>query len=269
MSEARPDTPAVLDRATLQAGLRLDDYACTATPQRQRAYHAAAGVDTAAFADMADPSVLANDCIHATRALKGRDDVNLHLWQRVVQQAPVRLGEPLRLAGRLAAVEPARRGLRSIFAADFVRPDGSRPLACEMGTLHVDPAAAQAAPPGGTPAEPADLAGWKELSTVALTADRVRAYSFEFPDYAFHFEPAVAARAGLPAPVAQGLMSLTLMTGAIWAEGAPARLDLEVRFLRPAFWGDRVTLWRRGAEYLCVKPGGEAVSRGVVHALER
>lgn len=263
------DGPAHLDRALLVAGRRLPAYRCRVTGPRQAAYHAAADVDTGAFGRAADPSVLANDCIHWARPLKGRDDVNLHLWQRLLQHEPVHLDEELTLTGEIAAVTPARRGIRTTLACRFARADGSVPLEAEMGTLHVDPALAQAAPPAAAAAEACDTAGWRALSSRTLGADRVRAYSFEFPDYLFHFDAAVAASAGLPAPVAQGLMSLTAVTGAVWADGPPRRLDLEMRFLRPVFWGDRVTLWRLHQEYLCVKGAGEAVARAVVHGVVR
>jgi hypothetical protein len=92
-------------------------------------------------------------------------------------------------------------------------------------------------------------------------------YSFEFPDYLVHFDPAEAAAVGLRAPVAQGLMSLTWMTEALARDGAPRQLDIEASFRSPIYWDDRVDVLRDDkADLLVVRDEGLCSRGHVLHA---
>ncbi|MEQ9639881.1 MAG: hypothetical protein RIM84_07635 [Alphaproteobacteria bacterium] len=244
------------------------------TAERQRRYHAGAGVDTALFGELADVSILANDTIHATRHLNvddgsGLQEVGLHLGQTLKQSEPIRLGEPLVAEGRVAATTPAARGTRTTFAFAFKRPNGSVPLVSEISSLRVDVNTMRGLGESAAP-EPFEAEGYTEALRVELTPEKVADYSFEFPDYRVHFDMAVANGIGLRVPVAQGLMSLTWMLAALAADGVPAELDLAAQFRRPVFWDETVAaMIRDGRELAIVGGDGSARSRGRVHHLAR
>jgi acyl-CoA thioesterase FadM len=235
-------------------GDRLPPYPTAVSAERQRRYHAGAGV-TVDFGGRADVSILANDTIHATRHLNqaggnGLQLVGLHLGQTLHQAQPIRLDEPLTAEGRVTAMAPAARGTRVTFAFEFRRPDGSVPLTSEINSLRVDsPTMRQL---GAAAAEAFDAEGYAKALTVALTPQRVADYSFEFPDYRVHFDQAVADDIGLRVPIAQGLTSLTWMLAVLAQRGVPSELDIAAQFRRPIYWDETVDLLARGERELWV-----------------
>lgn len=247
-----------------QVGQRLRDFETVVTAERQRRYHAAAEVPDDAFGDTVDLSILANDTIHATRYLKDVPVDGLHAGQRMIQSRPVRFGEHLTLRGTVAQIRPTARGSFVTIAFDFVTDGGEVPVTAENVSFQVD-AAAMRSDPRPEPTAAPDLAGFELVARKHPSERRVTGYSFEFPDYAVHFEPAAAASLGLPKPVAQGLMSFTWMMAAARQLGAGDSLDLTASFRQPIYWDDRVAIYQRdGRDLLVVKDGGGVCSTGTL-----
>ena len=244
----------------LEEGQLLRTWRTVVTEERQRSYHEAAEVPAGLFGERVDLSILANDTIHAMRYLKTSPMDGLHAGQRMEQLAPIRLGEPLTLRGRVACV---RRTAKGRFASTaFVVEDaaGVAKARGELRYFRVD--AGARVEPAGTDG-PFDRAGWATVARKALTPQRVRDYSHEFPDYLVHFDPEVAAAVGLRAPVAQGLMSFTWMMQAIAERGHADRFALSATFRRPVFWDETVEVLRRGDELAVVGEDGRLRSSGI------
>ena len=253
--------------ATLAVGDVLPSIEVAVTAERQRRYHAGAGV-TADFGGLADVSILANDTIHATRPLNtDAFAVGLHLGQTLHQTAPIRLDERLVCEGGLVDERPAARGRHLTFRFQFRRPDGTVPLVSDIMSLRVDKAAMRAAQPPA-PFE-FDQAGFETIHRFQLTPELVGAYSFEFPDYLVHFDMAVANGIGLRVPVAQGLMSLTWMLAALAEGGVPRELDMSAEFRRSIFWDEQVAVRRHGDRLLIAGGDGTVRSTGRVERVAR
>ncbi|HZD26585.1 MAG TPA: MaoC family dehydratase [Alphaproteobacteria bacterium] len=242
-------------------GMTLQEWPTIVTAERQQRYHDAAEVPEGLFGDVTDLSILANDTILATRYLKTEEVDGLHAGQRMQQAEPVRLGEPLTLKGRVAEVRPSSRGRFVTFAFDFVRLDGGVPVRGELVSFRPDRAVRNE---GSHDARAADLAGFEPVAEKHLTPERVGGYSFEFPDYRVHFDPAAAASVGLRAPVAQGLMSFTWITEALARDGVPREVAIGASFRRPLFWDDTARVLRRGREIVVVNGDGALCSRGEI-----
>ena len=246
-----------------EEGLLLRSWQTVVTEERQRRYHDAAEIPPAIFGDTADLSILANDTIRAMRYLKRTPMDGLHAGQRMEQLAPVRLGEPLTLHGRVTRLRESAKG-RFASTAFIVEDAGGTPKA--RGELHYFRVNAGArVEPAGTGAR-FDRDGWTRVSRKTLTPQRVADYSSEFPDYRVHFDPEVAATVGLRAPVAQGLMSFSWMIQAIAEGGLPERFALSATFRRPIFWDEEVEVLRRGAELVVVGADGCLRSTGAFEA---
>jgi acyl dehydratase len=229
----------------LHEGLELPARGAIVDAERQRRYHTAAELAEGLFGETVDLSILANDCILAGYPLRDGRTTNLHMSQRMVQSAPVRLGEPLRLTGRVAELAGMGKGRRVRIDLEFTRADGSVPVRAEMTSGRVDRAAMRQK--GAGSAKTFGTEGFEAVAEKHPTAARVTAYSAEFPLDQVHFDPAVAAAIGLPAPVAQGLMSLTWMMEVLAKKGVPAELDILAEFRRPIFWDDRISVLARDA----------------------
>jgi acyl dehydratase len=243
--------------APLLTGARLRDWPTVVTAERQARYHDAAQVPAGLFGGAADISILANDCILATSYLKTEDVDGLHAGQRMTQHEPVHLDEPLTLVGRVAEQRPTKRGTFTTFAFDFTRPDGSVPLQGELISFRIDAEAMRAGRGAAAPA--AALDGFEKVADKQMTPDRTGAYSFEFPGYLVHFDPDAAKSAGLPKPVAQGLLSYTWMMEVVAGDGLPDRLHLDATFRHPVYWDEAVSVWRDGNRIAVV--GGDGLLR--------
>lgn len=245
----------------LEEGLLLRSWQTVVTEERQRRYHEAAEIPPGLFGDTADLSILANDTIRAMRYLKRTPMDGLHAGQRMEQLAPLRLGEPLTLRGRVARLRQSAKGRFASTAFVIEDAGGTAKAQGELHYFRVN-AGARVEPPGADGGF--NREGWTRVARKSLTPQRVAAYSNEFPDYRVHFDPEVAATVGLRAPVAQGLMSFTWMMQAIAEDGLPDRFALSATFRRPIFWDETVEVLRRGAELAVVGEDGRLRSAGAL-----
>lgn len=254
--------------AEIEVGLELPAWPCTVTAALQRGYHEPAQVPEGLFGELVDVSVLANQCLMATRPLRQGRPAGLHMGHRMIQREPVRLGEPLMIHARIGETEPMPTGTRIRVDLEFRRPDGGVPVRAETTNLRVDPEAMRRR--GAGEPKSFDLEGYRTVARKQLTPERVMAYSREFPEDKVHFEPEVAHSIGLRAPVAQGLMSLTWISAALAADGVPRELDLDAQFRRPIFWDDAVEVMARGEEAFLIRNAeGRVCSLGRVAHLVR
>lgn len=254
--------------AEVEVGLRLPDYPCTVTAALQRGYHAPAGVPDGLFGDSVDVSVLANQGLLATAPLRKGQHAGLHMGQRILQVAPIRLGEPLIVRARVAELAALAAGTRLRIELEFARPDGSVPVRGETISLRVDPEAMRRR--GPRPEKQYDREGYAELARHRLMPERVAAYSHQFPDDRVHFDPGLARSIGFRVPVAQGLMSLTWICAAAAADGPPAGLEVAAEFRAPIFWDDEIAvLGKGGAEFQLRNAAGRVCSLGRVARLVR
>ncbi len=231
--------------------------------ERQRRYHAAAGVDGALFGATVDASVLANDCLHGARPRDALGAKRLHAGVRVRQTAPVPLGAALTVMARVDAIAPAKRGRYIHIDFAFSLQDGTTPIRIDHRSLILDPDPPLGAPkPGGQPAND----DYRHLRRVQLTPEMVSGYSFEFPHLEGHHDPVAAAQIGMRAPIAQGLMGFTLLLAERMRMGPAAAFDVEATFLRPIFWDDALDLEARGTDtFRALNPAGKPASALFIH----
>ncbi len=249
----------------IPAGYRFPDFQVTVDRARQDAYHAATDVDGDRFGDRADVSIFAQDTSIAAGRAGLPKDGRIHTRHQIRQSAPIAVGDRLTLRGRVEPFGRSPRGRVLHCAFDFIAADGGRPLTMRADYL---------LPTGGVDRTPAPRptaaanprAGFASVGACQLTPEKVAAYSREVGNR-IHFDPAFAAERGFRAPLAQGLMQVTAVMGAIAATGAPSVLDLELWFRRPLFWDDRFEVLADPGRrrFRCVgpsgKPSGDAVRR--------
>lgn len=263
-----PRKPAASGLAEIEAGMTLPALPCLVTPELQRNYLEPAEVAPELYGEWVDLSVLANQCLKATRPLREGRAAGLHMGHRMTQCEPVRLGEPLTIFGIVAETAAMATGTRIRVDLEFRRADGSVPVRGATINLRVDREAMRRR--GERAAKPFDSEGYRRAAAKHMTPERVMGYSREFPEDKVHFDLAVAHSIGFRVPVAQGLMSLTWMTAALAERGLPRELDIAAEFRRPIFWDDAIAVLARDeTAFRILNAEGQVCSLGRVAHLVR
>lgn len=248
----------------IPAGYRFPDFQVTVDRARQDIYHRAADVKTGRFGDRADVSIFAQDTSIAAGRAGLPKDGRIHTRHRIRQTAPIALGDTLTLRGRVEPFGQSPRGRVLHCSFDFVAADGDVPLTMQADYLLPDGSAPTPTSRAASIEDP--RAGLRTVGACQLTPEKVTAYSREVGNR-IHFDSAFAVERGFRAPLAQGLMQVTAVMGAIVESGVPSALDLELQFRRPLFWDDRFEVLADAERRLfrCIgpsgKPSGEAVLR--------
>ena len=240
----------------LEAGFAFQTAEFAVARSFQEAKLRAAGIDAGRYGDRADPTFLGHGALKAMHesgiSLLGQ----VHMTQRYRLRRPVRLDEPLTVAGEVTRIDAVPRG-RQVWCRFSYRDRAGREV-CETERSGLRPDPARKRGPGdGAPAPDED--GFEPVAGHRLTPEGVAAYSDDTLN-AIHNDPEVAARFGFRAPIAAGLMGIHYYVAALAEDGIPERLDLAVRFLRPMFWDDRLRLQRRDGRMRLANPEGKPVS---------
>ncbi|HZD26586.1 MAG TPA: MaoC family dehydratase [Alphaproteobacteria bacterium] len=254
-------------------GTQLARFQTGVDRRRQAHYHACTGIASEAFGEVADVTILAQDNSRATTRAGLPNDGRVHIRHVIRQRGRVRLGEELVINGRIGPYRQTRRGKLLTCLFGFLRGDASVPLEMETEYLlpfAAPPAARPAAERAARPADADPLAGMTLTGELVLTPERVTGYSSEVGNR-IHFDPEFAKAAGYEAPLAQGLMELTALHGALVQEfGPPEQIDLEVRFLRPVTWEAALEIVRdaEARTWRCVGADGRVTAEMTVSRLQ-
>ena len=222
----------------------------------QEAKLRATGIDAGRYGDLADPTFLGHGALKAMHESGISILGQVHMTQRFRLRRAARLDEPLTVAGEVTRIEDVPRGRRVWCRFRYIDGEGREVCETERSGLRPDPARKRG--PGGGAIAPGEE-GFREIAEHSLTPEGVAAYSDDTLN-AIHNDPEVAARYGFRAPIAAGLMGIHYYIAALSGEGMPERLDLSIRFLRPMFWDDRLSLQRRNGRMRLVNPEGKPVS---------
>ena len=252
--KATTDSMTSPSRATgadaIRPGQAFPTARIAVSPERQRMMHACCGIPPERWGDRVDPGLLA----HEPFRLMGRRVSTCRpgwgyvgMGHRIRMRAPVRLGEPLEMSGTVTGVEPIARGtiLRASFA--FAPPGGACRLLIEPEALMLDPARTARPEGGRAPAD--DAAGFEPVAMKVMTPEAVRGYCVDNENHA-HTDPDHARRLGFRAPIAAGnqLVNFHLDALALLLGRPPEALDVEIRFRRPVFWDETLTVEARRDE---------------------
>ncbi|MER1966744.1 hypothetical protein [Castellaniella sp. GW247-6E4] len=229
------------------AGFRYPDRIVSHAQAWQHERLLASDVDPACYGDIAEAGLFGLDCF-AAMVEAGHDiDGYLFIDQTLVLERPPRLDEPLVLSGQVDRLVPVRRGLLAEETYRLRDQAGAlcietrlrgivAPLPADVATNALEPM------PARSPV-PAD--GWIQIESKQLTPEKVRAFSEDVGND-LHFDPVAARAYGFRAPLAQGVMSVVYLLGALATQAPARRMNVHIEFLRPVFWDSPVTLWQHG-----------------------
>ncbi len=229
---------------TLAPGFRFPAASVVRDAEQQAEALRASDVDPELWAGIAEPTLWGNDGFRAMSAAGQQIDGYIHVEHRFSLSGTVALGEPVAFSGQTISNEEVPRGRQVVQRFEARRADGSVAVVSEHVRLLPDLArmGRREARDGEIKTNPVDSLPSEVLSRKTLTPEAVATYSRPVGNE-IHFDPAFAARYGYRAPLAQGLMTLTWMVGAVASRlVAVGQIDLLARFRRPVFWDDALTL---------------------------
>ncbi len=241
----------------LEAGFAFKTVEFAVARAFQEAKLRAAGIDADRYGDLADPTFLGHGALKAMHESGISVLGQVHMTQRFRLHGAVRLDDPLTVTGEVTRIDNVPRG-RQVWCR-FSYRDRSGRVVCETERSGLRPDPARKRGPGGGGSARADEDGFENVVDHRLTPEGVAAYSDDTLN-AIHNDPQVAAQFGFRAPIAAGLMGIHYYVAALSEGGIPERLDLAIRFLRPMFWDDRLSLQRRNGRMRLVNPEGKPVS---------
>ena len=234
------------------------------TRDRQQRYHRGCDVDSDAFGDVVDLSILSNDCGRSmVKAGLPLDGVVL-TYHKIDVVKPVMLGDELEVHGRVQSMSSDRNGFIITTVFDFLR-DQTRVVGMETIALRGEARLMRKNCAGmedetqrnGRPAD-YDLVGRK-----LMTPEKARSYAAEASNK-IHFDPGFAAGFGFRAPIAHRLMEVTAMLGILAKKGLPDSYEIDCRFLAPVYWDDGLDIVARdngdSLEMKCVNARGLVIS---------
>lgn len=249
------------------AGTRFPAFTSHVGRARQDHYHHTTDVSGGDFANLADVSVFAQDVSRAVAKAGLPNDGRVLVRHRLFQTGRVRLDEALLVEGEIGPYGEGPRGRFLNCRTAFRRADRTVPL--RMATEHLLPyGQAPAARRKGAGKREDPRFGMQAVGSLNLSPEKVMAYAKEVGNR-IHSDPAFARSRGFRAPLAQGLMQLTALHGAIVRRALPWEMDLEIRFLRPVFWDSQLTLYSDplGRLYRCIDQDGKLTAEAKLHHL--
>lgn len=210
----------------------------------------ACGIDPEIFGIHVDPSFFIGIGIHAGIRSGISAEGNVNMLQRLIQYRPVALGETLRVHGRIDSVQAVPRGHTVQTQILFEDASGAVVVDASRTSLRPDPSKGNARGAGERPAPVvATPQATQQLNTHQLTPQRVKDYSTE--GNSIHYDEAAAQAAGFRAPMIGGGMGVHFLAAAIWAQGAPEHLDMDIYFRRPIFWDETFATGLLGTPEQC------------------
>ena len=271
------EAAATQERETdVRPGYAFPPATLNIAPEYQRSLHGFCDIPPERWGDRIDPTFLARypiKVIGQTMFASHPGRGYVHMVHRIRQFAPVRLGEAVDVTGTFTAVDPAPRGW--MMKAAFEYRVGSRlVMKVEPQALMADPTRMPA--PGdrkqrseGSAEPQAEL---QPITRKELTPEKVLGYCGD-TDNKIHTDPEYAKGFGFRAPITAGNQIVNFLLEGLAAGGAPDSFDVEIRFLRPVFWDEAISiLGRRGREdrleeLRAVKADGKVASTCAVYSV--
>lgn len=232
---------------TTDPKVALKEYKATVLEQRQAQNMGFAGVDPAIYpVGQAELSTVANECFRAIAAAGRPLDGFIHTESRFRLSEPLPIDQVILAKGEIEGFVDTPKGTRVHYRFDMLIPGKTAPSAI-VDIIGIQAGEGQLKqedkPPAPKP--PVDpFFGYKVFSKHQLTPVAVERYS-RYVGNRVHFDTLFANKLGLKMPVAQGLMEVTMMLAPLAKAGPIKSLDMTVKFLRPCFWLDEVTVWTR------------------------
>lgn len=250
-----------------EVGYEYPVFDIVVSEAEQRRLHGHCGIDERLYGGHADPTFVAREPITLntqTILANHPERAPVHIVHRIEQRRPVRLGETLKMAGRVTAVAEHPRGWTLTTRWEYRDAAGETVFVVTPDVLMIDPARASG-PSGGKSTPPGSGPVFETLTRKRCTPETTLGYC-EGSTNKIHLDPETAQRFGFRAPIIAGNQTINFLMEGVCRNGLPEVLSVEARFLRPVFWDDAIDVQGRTenggglAEIRAVNAAGRTVA---------
>ena len=225
----------------LEPGFQYPERQISISSAEQQRLHGWCDITPEVFGETADPSLVGRlpmVMIANTIAVGRPGWGQVHTVHRMTQHRPIRLGEVLTLQGRIDGFEPHPRGqvLKSTWR--YIDRDGETPFEVKPDGLLIDPAIELDRPkhkPESVVRE------YEHILTKRCTPEATVGYC-QGSNNPIHSDVEVARQFGFRAPILAGTQTMSFLLEPLYRNYAPQALSLIIRFMRPVFWDDVLTI---------------------------
>ncbi len=260
-----------------EVGYEFPVFDIVVSEAEQRRLHGHCGIGESLYGRHADPTFVAREPITLntqTILANHPDHAPVHIVHRIEQRRPIRLGETLKMAGRVTAIAAHPRGRTLTTRWAYRDAAGETVFVVTPDVLMIDPA--RASGPSGGKSTPPDAAApdsaptdsgpvFETLTRKRCTPETTLGYC-EGSTNKIHLDPETAQSFGFRAPIIAGNQTINFLMEGVCRHGLPQALSVEARFLRPVFWDDaidvegRKEIGGRLAEIRAVNAAGRTVA---------
>lgn len=234
----------------VKAGHEFPEHRLVVTSEYQHALHGFCDIPQSFYGDRADPTFLARytiKVIGSTMFACHPDRGYVHMVHRIRQHAPAKLDTPVTVRGCFTEIEPVPRGWIMHGAFDYYAEDGTHLMTVEPQALMAD----QTRMPDKSAKKPerapgAADEGFDVITRKQCTPEKVLGYCGD-TNNKIHTDPEYAKGFGFRAPITAGNQIVNYQLEALSKDRMPDSFDVSIRFLRPVFWDDAISMMgRRG-----------------------
>ena len=211
------------------------------TPEEQRRLHGHCDIADSVYGEFADPTFIARDPItlNAQTILANHPErAPVHTVHRIEQRRPVRLGEVLRMSGRVTAIGDHPKGWTMTSIWEYRDDAGEIAFVVTPDVLMIDPDRASSP---GSPKRSLEQVRFETLTRKQCTPETTLGY-LEGSNNKIHLDPDTARSFGFRAPIIAGNQTVNFLMEAVYRNGLPDTFSVEARFLRPVFWDDAIDI---------------------------
>ncbi|MDF1854625.1 MaoC/PaaZ C-terminal domain-containing protein [Pseudooceanicola sp.] len=199
------------------------------------------GSSAALFQECIDPAAFIPHAIRESAINGITENGGVNMLQSIRMDSPLRLDEEITVSGEITEIAEAPRGLITTTDTWYHGQDGRLGMFLRRVALKTDPNKMADPSLRGAGERPApvvaDPLALEQIGSIDLTPDDVKTYSLGTGNL-LHVDPASAKRAGYRAPIVGGSQGARYLTAALWREGVPKTLDIDIYFRRPIFWDE-------------------------------
>ncbi len=208
----------------------------------QRRLHGYCDIAESVYGGYVDPTFVARDPIllnTQTVLANHPERAPVHIVHRIEQHRPIRLGETLKMHGRISDIADHPKGWILTTIWEYRDAVGETVFVVTPDVLMIDPERAGNGGKGGSGRTADEEGAFEALTRKHCTPETTLGYC-EGSTNKIHLDPETAQSFGFRAPIIAGNQTVNFLMEGVCRNGLPDQLSIEARFLRPVFWDDTV-----------------------------
>jgi acyl dehydratase len=231
-----------------EVGYKYPVFDVMVSDVEQRRLHGYCDIAETVYGDFVDPTFVARDPIllnTQTVLANHPERAPVHIVHRLEQLRPIRLGETLKMHGRVSEIGDHPKGWTLTTIWEYRDEAGEIVFVATPDVLMIDPERSEN---GRKRDEERKLEGEEDtfevLTRKNCTPETTLGYC-EGSTNKIHLDPETAQSFGFRAPIIAGNQTVNFMMEGVCRNGLPDQLSIEARLLRPVFWDDTVDVQGR------------------------